>query len=314
MKSYTFDFYNASNLKAYNLNDTMRYQLAILDRMDPITKKHSENVANIVCRICEYLRFNSHAIIHSTMNAYLHDVGKLTIPVEILNKPTSLTDEEYEIIKTHTTKGYEICMKDIKLRPFADAALCHHEALNGTGYPRGITKKQIPYIAQIVRVADEYDAITAKRQYTTHINISETLKLLIHEAKPEEHMKSIALDQLKTNQKLGKINPRILKILFKVVIDDIVYEIACIEEYVRYIEGELKRLETINKYLFKMNNSKKEKDKTYFSEIIKSMLSPGENIDNLDDIYKEYEVALKAKNDAILKLLDEIKIIKKLRV
>ena len=88
----------------------------------------------------------------------------------------------------------------------------------------------------------------------------------------------------------------------------------CIEEYVRYIEGELKRLETINKYLFKMNNSKKEKDKTYFSEIIKSMLSPGENIDNLDDIYKEYEVALKAKNDAILKLLDEIKIIKKLRV
>ena len=63
-----------------------------------------------------------------------------------------------------------------------------------------------------------------------------------------------------------------------------------------------------------MNNSKKEKDKTYFSEIIKSMLSPGENIDNLDDIYKEYEVALKAKNDAILKLLDEIKIIKKLRV
>ena len=225
MKSYSFDFYNAANLKAYNLNDTMRYQLAILDKMDPITKKHSENVANLVCRICEYLRFNWQATIHSTMNAYLHDVGKLAIPPEILNKPSKLTDEEFEIIKTHTTKGYEICMKDIKLRPYADAALCHHEALNGTGYPRGLTKKEIPYIAQIVRVADEYDAITSKRQYTTHINISETLKVLINDARPEEHLKSVALDQLRTNQKLGKINPRFLKILFKVVIDDIVYEI-----------------------------------------------------------------------------------------
>ena len=59
MKKYSFDFYNSANLKAYNLNDTMRYQLAILDNMDPITKKHSESVANLVCRICEYLDYNS---------------------------------------------------------------------------------------------------------------------------------------------------------------------------------------------------------------------------------------------------------------
>ena len=314
MKNYSFDFYNTANLKAYNLNDTMRYQLSILDKMDPITKKHSENVANLVCRICEYLRFNWQTTIHSTMNAYLHDVGKLTIPVEILNKPSRLTDEEYEIIKTHTTKGYEICMKDIKLRPYAAAALCHHEALNGTGYPRGITKKEIPYIAQIVRVADEYDAITSKRQYTTHVNISETLKLLINDTKPEEHMKSVALDQLKMNQKMGKINPRILKILFKVVIDDIVYEIACIEEYVGYIESEIKRLETIDKYLDKIENAKKEKDKAYFSESIKYMLSPGETLDNFRDIKKEYDVALEAKHVAIEKLLNEIKIIKRLKV
>ena len=314
MKSYSFDFYNSSSLKAYNLNDTMRYQLAILNRMDPITKKHSENVANLVCRICEYLRFNWQATIHSTMNAYLHDVGKLEIPVEILNKPTRLTDEEYEIIKTHTTKGYEICMKDIKLRPYAAAALCHHEALNGTGYPRGICKKDIPYIAQIVRVADEYDAITSKRQYTTHVNISSTLKLLINDTKPEEHMKVVALDQLKTNQKMGKINPRILKILFKVVIDDIVYEIACIEEYVRYLESEIKRLNTIDKYLEKIENSHKEKDKAYFSESVKYLLSPGETLDNFKDIRKEYENVLNVKNDAILKLFDEIKIIKRLKV
>lgn len=314
MKNYTFDFYNSASLKAYNLNDTMRYQLAILDKMDPITKKHSENVANLVCRICEYLRYNWQATIHSTMNAYLHDVGKLAIPQEILNKPGKLTDEEYEIIKTHTTKGYEICMKDIKMRPYADAALYHHESLNGTGYPNGVTKKEIPYVAQIVRVADEYDAITSKRQYKTHINISETLKLLIKETQPEEHLKSVALDHLKTDEKLGKINARILKVLFKVVIDDIIYEIACIQDYIKYLASEIKRLDTANKYWNKMNNAKKDKDREYFLEGLKYILSDGETVDNFREIQEEYKIALGNKEESVQKLFDEIKIIKRLKV
>ena len=242
MKNYTFDFYNSASLKSYNLNDSMRFQLSILDKLDPITKKHSENVANLVCRICEYLHHKNRVIIFSTMCGYLHDVGKIMIPKEILNKPDKLTDEEFEIIKTHTTKGYEICMKNPELRPYAPTALCHHEALNGTGYPNGLTKKNIPYIAQIVRVADEYDAIVTKRQYTTHVNISKTLEDLIKNALPENKIKLVALGQLKNNQKDGKINARILKILFKVVIDDIVYEIDCVENYVKYLECEIKRL------------------------------------------------------------------------
>ena len=314
MKNYVFDFYNSANLKAYNLNDTMKYQLAILDKMDPITKKHSENVANLVCRICEYLGYNWQATIHSTMNAYLHDVGKLAIPAEILNKPTRLTEEEYKIIKTHTTIGYNICMKDLKLRPYANAALYHHESLNGTGYPNGVTKKDIPYIAQIVRVADEYDAITSKRQYKTHIDISKTLKQLIKEAQPEQHLKLVALDHLNTDKKLGKINARILKILFKVVIDDIIYEIACIDEYVSYLKSEIKRLETINKYFIKMQNAKKDKDKAYFSEGINLMLSQGETIDNYMTILDEYNTALHQKEENIYKLYNEIKIIKKLKI
>ena len=314
MKNFSFDFYNAANLKAYNLNDTMRYHIAILDKMDPVTRKHSESVANLVCRICEYLGYNWQATIHSTMNAYLHDVGKLAIPQEILNKPGKLTDDEYEIMKTHTTKGYQICMKDIKLRPYADAALYHHESLNGTGYPNGVTKKDIPYIAQIVRVADEYDAITSKRQYKTHINISETLKLLIKDTLPEDHIKSVALDHLKTNEKTGKINARILKILFKVVIDDIIYEIACLDEYIKYLKSEIKRLQTIDKYFIKMEISKKEKDKEYFSEGIKLMLSQGETVDNFKIILNEYHDALNVKEDNVNKLYNEIKIIKKLKV
>lgn len=314
MKTYSFDFYNAANLKAYNLNQTMRYQLSILDKMDPITKKHSESVANLVCRICEYLGYNWQATIHSTMNAYLHDVGKLAVPLEITNKPDRLTDEEYEIMKTHTTKGYEICMKDPKLRPYAEAALYHHEALNGTGYPRGLTKKDIPYIAQIVRVADEYDAIVSKRQYKTHIDISKTLKILIDEAKPEDHMKSVALDHLNTDRKLGRINPRILKILLKVVIDDVGFEISSLEEYLKYLKTEIKRLETINKYYIKMQNAKKDKDKEYFLEGIKLMFAKGETLDNFKSILEEFNEALKFRTEDIKKLHDEIKIIKKLKI
>ena len=314
MKTYTFDFYNSANLRSYNLTDTMRFQLSILDRMDSITKKHSENVANLVCRICEYLHFNTHIIIHYTMSAYLHDVGKLMIPKEILNKPDKLTEEEFEIMKTHTTKGYEICMKNPELRPYAQAALFHHEALNGTGYPNGLTKKDIPYVAQIVRVADEYDAIVTKRQYKTHINISETLKELIKDTLPSDHIKMIALDQLKTNQKLGKINARVLKILFKVVIDDINYEIANVENYTKYLKSEIKRLEIINSYDLKMHSSKRDKDKEYFLEGMKLLLASGETINNFKDVLEDYKQALLQREEQIQKLNNEIKIIKKLRI
>ena len=136
-------------------------------------------------------------------------------------------------------------LKDIKLRPYADGPLYHHEALNGTGYPQGLTKDEIPYVAQIIRVADEYDAIVTKRQYTTHINISETLKELIHDARPTDYIKTVALDSLKQNYNVGKINSKALKALFKVVIDDTLYEISCVMDYINYLKEQVKRLEQI---------------------------------------------------------------------
>ena len=79
------------------------------------------------------------------------------------------------------------------------------------GYPQGLTKKDIPYVAQIIRVADEYDAIVTKRQYTTHVNISETLKDLMKDAKPTDYMKTVALDVVRENYKVGKIKPKSIK-------------------------------------------------------------------------------------------------------
>lgn len=310
MKNEKFDFYSPINLKSYNLDKTMRYQLDVLGSLDHFTRKHSENVANLVCRICEYLHCSTKFTIYCTICAYLHDIGKIFIPLEILNKPDRLTDEEFEIMKTHTTKGYELCMKDLKLRPYAVGPLDHHEALNGSGYPNGITK--IPMEAQIIRVADEYDAIVTKRQYTTHVNISETLRDLIKDAQPDP--KFVALDHLAQNSKVGKINKRVLRVLFKVVIDDILYEISCLYEYLDYLKENIKRLDLISKYDNKMQEAKTDKKKNYYKEGMKMLFQVDENFDNYKQVFQDYKNALAIRTDRIDKLYKEIKIIKKLEV
>lgn len=306
--SYEFDFYDRTNLKSYNLDESMRYQLNMLDKLDVFTRKHCENVANLTCRLCEYLHCNKGFTEYCTICAYLHDIGKLFIPTEILQKPGKLTDEEYEIIKTHTTLGYNICIKDLKLRPYAAGALYHHEALNGSGYPQGLTKKDIPYEGQIIRVADEYDAIVSKRQYKSHIGISDTLKILIENAQATP-------DSPKSkDSKVGKNNPTIVRTLFKVVIDDIEYEIYCTQSYVDELQKELKRFEQISQYKKKMENAKKEKDKSYYYEGIKMLLKNNETLENYLSIYEEYKNAYETRKAIIDNLYKEIKIIKKLKV
>lgn len=314
MKNEKIDFYSSTNLKSYNLDSIMKYQLSMLDRLDVFTRRHSENVANLVCRICEYLHCKKVFTIHATICAYLHDIGKLFIPTEILNKPGQLTAEEYEIMKKHTTFGYEMCMKDLKLRPYSDGPLYHHEALNGTGYPSGLTKKDIPYVAQIIRVADEYDAIVTKRQYTTHVNISETLKELIKDARPVDYLKTVALDALKENYKVGKINAKALKALFKVVIDDTLYEISCVMEYIDFLNDQIERLEKIEKYDMKRKRARKEKEQDYYQEGMRMLFSQGETFDNYEQVLAEYREAVILRQDIKEKLQQEIKIIKKLRV
>lgn len=307
-----YDFYSPTNLKVHELDYALKDHLIVMDSMDMFTKRHSENVANLVGRICQYMRCRSQFTIHCILAAYIHDIGKLFIPKEILNKPGRLTDEEYAIMKSHTTLGYNYCMEDLSLRPYSDGPWYHHEALNGTGYPRGLRKPDIPYSAQIIRVADEYDAIVTKRQYTTHVNISATLQDLIQDALPSKDV--IALDQLKQNEQLGKINPKPLRALFKVVIDDTLYEISCIMNYVDYIKSQIKRLQTIEKYEKKRDTAKKPSTKDYYTAGMKLLLEQGETLENYKQVLSEYENALVIRKDRIDKLYKEIKIIKKLKV
>ena len=226
MRKNDIDFYSPTSLKSYNLDDSMQYQLNMLGSLDVFTRKHSENVANLTCRLCEYMHFSKTFTIYSTICAYLHDIGKSFIPSSILQKNGKLTAEEYEIMKTHASIGYKMCFDDLKLRPYSSGPLYHHESLDGTGYPNALTEKDIPLEGQIIRVADEYDAITSKRQYKSHIGITDTLKILIENATPNPDI----------NPKVGKINKKILRCLFKVVIDDTEYEISQTYDYISFLQ------------------------------------------------------------------------------
>ena len=102
-----------------------------------------------------------------------HDVGKITIPIDIINKPGKLTDDEYSIIKAHTTNGYDI-LKEIESMPeLALGARYHHERIDGKGYPNGKKGDEIPIIAQIIAVADTFDAMNSTRSYRKKMDMKE---------------------------------------------------------------------------------------------------------------------------------------------
>ncbi|MGN0161921.1 MAG: HD-GYP domain-containing protein [Lachnospiraceae bacterium] len=126
---------------------------------------HSTNVALIAAAIGRWLSLEEKSIHELTLAGLLHDLGKTAIPVEILNKPGKLSDEEFDIIKTHPKKSYELIRElplDIRIK---EACLLHHERCDGSGYPFGISGNKISEYAKIIAIADVYDAMTSPRSY-----------------------------------------------------------------------------------------------------------------------------------------------------
>jgi hypothetical protein len=310
-----FDFFSKTALKSYNLDEKIRYQLSMLDGLDAYTRRHSENVAAITCRLCEYLKLDEDFTIYCTTCAYIHDIGKIFIPPSILQKTTHLTNEEFEVMKTHTTIGYKMCMKDPKLRRYAAGTLYHHEALNGTGYPNGVTAHDIPYEAQIIRVADEFEAISAKRQYKTHVGIVETLNMLIDDTKPSP-IKNLpdGLKIMAEETRLGKIDRKIVKALFKVAIDDIEYEISARTDYMEYLKTEIKRVKEALKYYNKMESSTSQKKKEYYRAGAQACLRKTENVEAIPSMYEEMQKSLQERTAHIDKLYGEVRQIRRLVV
>ncbi|MFZ0732338.1 MAG: HD domain-containing phosphohydrolase [Candidatus Sulfotelmatobacter sp.] len=136
-----------------------------VDEKDPYTRGHSDRVTRYSLLIAKEMKFDQTFMETLQVSAQLHDVGKIGIEDHILKKPGALTEEEFEVMKTHTTKGANILRPVTQLAEMLPGIELHHEALDGRGYPYGLTGDQIPMLARVIAVADTFDALTTNRPY-----------------------------------------------------------------------------------------------------------------------------------------------------
>lgn len=144
-----------------------------IDAKDKYTRGHSDRVAKYSLMIAKEVGYDVDYLRRLKYAALLHDIGKIGIPDEIINKPSRLTDEEYAIVKSHTVIGANILSSITTIEDIAVAAKYHHERYDGRGYPEGLSGMHIPEIARIVSVADAYDAMTSHRGYRKEMSQSE---------------------------------------------------------------------------------------------------------------------------------------------
>ncbi|MGZ3594464.1 MAG: HD-GYP domain-containing protein [Syntrophales bacterium] len=148
----------------------------IVETRDPYMSGHQKRVADLARSIAAEMNLSGEIIDGISMAGSIHDVGKISIPTEILGQPRLLNDVEYSLVKTHPEIGYQI-LKDIDFyRPVALIVYQHHERINGTGYPRGIKGEDILLEAKILGVADVVEAICRHRPYRPASGIDKALK------------------------------------------------------------------------------------------------------------------------------------------
>lgn len=146
-------------------NETVLTIARTVDAKDENTSQHSVRVSEYSVLIAERLGYNAEQCETLRKTALLHDIGKIGIPDRVLNKPSRLDDEEYEIMKSHVVKGAEILKKFTLIDNVQEGALYHHERYDGKGYVHGLKGEEIPLNARIIGIADAFDAMTANRVY-----------------------------------------------------------------------------------------------------------------------------------------------------
>lgn len=164
----------ASRIKRYQerherdneiIRESIETFTGFIDAKDAYTNGHSKRVGDYTRLIAQEFGYDGEELNHIYYIALLHDCGKIGIPDAILNKPGKLTDEEFEIIKSHTVRGGEILKSFTSLKDAEMGALYHHERYDGKGYPEGKTGEDIPFVARMICVADSFDAMNSNRVY-----------------------------------------------------------------------------------------------------------------------------------------------------
>jgi putative nucleotidyltransferase with HDIG domain len=166
-------------LKEQNL-ETIAALAAAIDARDPYTAGHSEQVRRYAVRLGEVLGLPAQRVEYIQYGALLHDIGKIGIRDYILLKPGPLSDEEYAIMQTHPTIGADILRKIKALRDVIPIIECHHERMDGRGYPRRLQGPHIREEARIVAIADAYDAMTSHRAYRRAMEPEQAFQILLN--------------------------------------------------------------------------------------------------------------------------------------
>ncbi len=156
---------------------TIQSLVSALDAKDAYTCGHSSRVADLAVELAERLNFDSDHIATIRMAGILHDIGKIGVEDSVLRKPGQLTDEEFEKIKQHPVLGYEILQGIRQFRKILPAVRHHHESWDGTGYPDGLCGESIPRDAQVLAVADAFDAMTSDRPYRTGMPLEKVITI-----------------------------------------------------------------------------------------------------------------------------------------
>ena len=158
--------------------DTVKSLSQAIEAKDPYTNGHSRRVGEYACKLAERLGLSPQKVENLKIAAILHDIGKIGIDESILNKPGRLTEEEFDKIKQHPEIGVKI-IKDIDfLKGASEIILSHHERYDGTGYPEGRKYKDIILEAQILSIADVFDALTSERPYRNVMTVGEALDII----------------------------------------------------------------------------------------------------------------------------------------
>lgn len=151
-----------------------------IEAKDPQTKGHSERVARYSYLLAQKMGYSERECNRISYVALMHDCGKISIPVTILQKKDKLTEEEYEVIKSHTTYGNQMLRDFSSIDGISMGALYHHERYDGKGYPSGIAGEEIPMIARIIGVADSLDAMNSNRCYRPRLTKEVIIQELIN--------------------------------------------------------------------------------------------------------------------------------------
>ena len=158
------------------LEATVQAMAVTVETRDPYTAGHQRRVADLARSIAAEIGLSDHRVEGLYMAAVIHDIGKISVPAEILSKPTKLTDIEFSLIKTHSQAGYDI-LKDIEFPwPIARIILEHHERMNGSGYPRGLTGSELLLESRILAVADVVESMASHRPYRPSLGTGAALE------------------------------------------------------------------------------------------------------------------------------------------